>query len=169
MAGGGGDAPQPRSHGKKKKRKKGKRIGIRIDMTPLVDVAFLLLTFFMLTTSMSRPQTMEINLPPDEKAKVEIAESNLMTVYVDEKGEVYWKIGMNDLPVKTEFTRFRGVIRDKFQANSKLTSYIKIDPKAKYETLVNILDELAQANMQRYSIAKMDEKDQALIAGLKSS
>jgi biopolymer transport protein ExbD len=166
MSGGGGEAAQPRSHGKKK-RKSSKRIGIRIDMTPLVDVAFLLLTFFMLTTSMARPQTMEINLPPDEKAKVEIAESNLMTVYVTEKGDIYWKIGINDAPAKIEYTKFRGLVRERSQANSKLTTFVKIDPKAKYETMVNILDELTQADMQRYSIARMDDKDQQIIAAVK--
>ena len=62
-------------------------------MTPLVDVAFLLLTFFMFTTSMSRPQTMEINLPPDKKVKVEIAESNLLTLRVNDKGTIFWNIG----------------------------------------------------------------------------
>jgi biopolymer transport protein ExbD len=165
MAGGGGDAPQPRSHGKKK-RKKGKRLGIRIDMTPLVDVAFLLLTFFMLTTSMARPQTMEINLPPDENVKVEIAESNLITLRVNEKGEVFWNIGM-DAPVKMEFTKLRGFIRERAQANSKLVTLVKIDPKAKYETMVNIMDELNQADMQRFSVAKMTEQDQTLLANIK--
>ena len=70
--------------------RKGRRLGIRIDMTPLVDVAFLLLTFFMFTTSMSRPQTMEINLPPDKDVKVEIAESNLLTLRINDKGEYFW-------------------------------------------------------------------------------
>ena len=79
---------------KGKKRKKGRRLGIRIDMTPLVDVAFLLLTFFMFTTSMSRPQTMEINLPPDKDVKVEIAESNLLTLRINEKGEIFWNVGI---------------------------------------------------------------------------
>ena len=165
MAGGGGDVAQPRSHGKKK-RKKSKRIGIRIDMTPLVDVAFLLLTFFMLTTSMARPQTMEINLPPDEKAKVEIAESNLLTLRVNEKGEVFWNIAM-DAPVKIEFSKLRGLIRSESQAKPKLVTLIKIDPKARYETMVNIIDELNQAEMQRFSIARMDEKDQLLLANTK--
>ena len=80
----GGDVAEGKSHGKGKKKKQGRRLGVRIDMTPLVDVAFLLLTFFMYTTSMSRPQTMEINLPPDKNVKVEIAESNLMTVRVND-------------------------------------------------------------------------------------
>lgn len=165
MAGGGGDAPQPRSHGKKK-HKKGKRLGIRIDMTPLVDVAFLLLTFFMLTTSMSRPQTMEINLPPDETAKVEIAESNLMTLRINEKGDVYWNIGM-DAPEKIEWTKLRGFIRERSVANSKLVTLIKIDPKAKYEIMVNIMDELNQADMQRFSIARLNDQDKKILETVK--
>lgn len=165
MAGGGGDVPQPRSHGKKK-RKQSKRIGIRIDMTPLVDVAFLLLTFFMLTTSMNRPQTMEINLPPDEKAKVEIAESNLLTLRVDEKGELFWNIGM-EAPAKIEFAKLRQFIKERGQANSKLVTLIKIDERAKYEMMVNIIDELNQADMQRFSIARMDETDKKVLATVK--
>src|SRR3989442_4550307 len=51
-------------------------------MTPMVDVAFLLLIFFMCTTVFRKPQALEINLPPDPNAKVEIAESNVMTLRV---------------------------------------------------------------------------------------
>ncbi len=165
MSGGGGEAPQPRSHGKKK-RKKGKRLGIRIDMTPLVDVAFLLLTFFMLTTSMSRPQTMEINLPPDENVKVEIAESNLLTLRINEKGDVYWNIAL-DAPVKIEWTKLRGFIRERSLANTKLVTLIKIDPKAKYEVMVNIMDELNQADMQRFSIARLNDQDKKILESVK--
>ena len=75
---GGGDGG---SHKKKKgKRKPKKRVAIRIDMTPLVDVAFLLLTFFMLTTVFSKPQTLEINLPPDPKVQIKMDENNLLTI-----------------------------------------------------------------------------------------
>lgn len=165
MAGLSGDAPQPRSHGKKK-RKKSKRIGIRIDMTPLVDIAFLLLTFFMLTTTMARPQTMEINLPPDENVKVEIAESNLLTLRLNEKGEVFWNIGM-DAPQKMEFSKLRADIRQRVQANPKLVTLVKIDTKAKYEVMVDVMDELNQAEMQRFSIARMTEQDLKLISEVK--
>jgi biopolymer transport protein ExbD len=166
MAGVGGEAPQPRSHGKKKRRKS-KRLGIRIDMTPLVDVAFLLLTFFMLTTSMSRPQTMEINLPPDENVKVEIAESNLMTLRVNDKGNVFWNLGLDE-PQPIEFSKLRGFIRERLQTNPRLVTLVKIDPKARYEVMVDIMDELNQAGMQRFSIARMTEQDQALLAKIKS-
>jgi len=92
----GGDVAAPRESKKGKKRKKGRRLGIRIDMTPLVDVAFLLLTFFMFTTSMSRPQTMEINLPPQD-VKVEVGESNLLTIRVNQKGDVFWNCRRNSI------------------------------------------------------------------------
>ena len=84
MSGGGVDAGGGGSRSRKKgKRKPKKRMNVRIDMTPLVDVAFLLLTFFMMTTVFRKPSTMEINLPPND-VNVEIAESNLLTLRIDE-------------------------------------------------------------------------------------
>jgi biopolymer transport protein ExbD len=162
MAGGGGGAPEPRSHGKKK-RKKGRRLGIRIDMTPLVDVAFLLLTFFMLTTSMTRPQTMEINLPPDQEVKVEIAESNLLTLLIDETGKIYWSIGIK-APQRLEQANLRKFLRDQIAGNPKLVTLVKVDRKGKYKMMVDIMDELNLANITRFSLAPMLDKDKALIA-----
>jgi len=79
------DAPQTRSSGKKKGKgfhRPKRRVGVRIDMTPMVDVAFLLLIFFMVTTVFRTPQALEINLPPDKDVKIEVAESKVLTVRV---------------------------------------------------------------------------------------
>ena len=63
MAGGGGGLTHERAkRGKHSKRKKKKRIGFHLDMTPLVDITFLLLTFFMFTTTMATPQVMEMSI-----------------------------------------------------------------------------------------------------------
>ena len=167
MAGMGGGAPEPRKHGKSKKRKKGRRLGIRIDMTPLVDVAFLLLTFFMLTTSMSRPQTMEINLPPDENVKVEIAESNLLTLRINEKAEVYWNFGIN-APEKIQFKDLRNFLIDKNKSNPKLVTLVKIDRKAKYTIMVDVMDELNLAQVTRFSLAPLMDQDKALMEKVQS-
>src|SRR3954467_6820476 len=78
--------------GKKGKKSK-KRVGVRMDMTPMVDVAFLLLTFFMLTTTLLTPQVMEITMPPDSKIPVQIAESNLLTLRVRADQSVFWNMG----------------------------------------------------------------------------
>ena len=156
----GGDVAEPKAKGKGKKRKKGRRLGIRIDMTPLVDVAFLLLTFFMFTTSMSRPQTMEINLPPDKDVKVEVAESNLMTIRVTDKADVFWSMGIES-PKRIAYNDLQVFLRERIAANPKLIVVLKIDRMGKYNTMVNLIDELTTAQITRFSLAPMSDKDSA--------
>jgi len=162
MAGMDAGGGAPRGHEKKKKKhKKMRRISIRIDMTPMVDVAFLLLTFFMLTTSMSRPQTMEINLPPND-TPVEVGESNLLTIRVTEKGAIYWNFGIA-LPEKIDFKGLRGFLIQKAQENPKLVALLKIDRKGKYKMMVDIMDEFNLANVTRFSLAPMQEIDKKVL------
>lgn len=68
-------------------RIKKKRVAIRIDMTPLVDVAFLLLTFFMLTTQFKPPEEVEIALPLSH-SEIKLPESNTMTINIAKNGEL---------------------------------------------------------------------------------
>src|SRR6266480_1958596 len=94
------DTPQPRA-GKKKGHgfhRPKRRVGVRIDMTPMVDVAFLLLIFFMVTTVFRTPQALEINLPPDENVKIEIAESKVMSIIVLDENRAFWKRGGKAVP-----------------------------------------------------------------------
>jgi len=151
--GGGG------SHKKKKgKRKPKKRMNIRMDMTPLVDVAFLLLTFFMLTTVFRKPQTLEINLPKDKNTNVKIAESNLMTIRVDDKMNLYWNMGI-DLPHKLKAEDLRMFLQNKAKENPKMVVLVKIDRKSKYHLMIDIIDELNLANLTRFSLAPMTDID----------
>ncbi len=92
--GGGG------KHGKKRAKKS----STKIDMTPMVDLAFLLLTFFMLTTTFSKPQTMEINMPVKDGEKTPVAASTAMTIILSEKDKVYYYFGIED--PKVELTNF---------------------------------------------------------------
>ena len=144
-------------HSKKKKR----RIGVRIDMTPMVDIAFLLLTFFMLTTTMNKPQAMEINLPPGE-AIVEVASSNLLTLRISENGSIYWNIGI-DKPEKVSSVDLKKILKEKNSANPKLITLIKVDRKGKYIMMVNIMDELNVSDVTRFSLAPFTDKDKQLI------
>ncbi|MBI1806114.1 MAG: biopolymer transporter ExbD [Ignavibacteria bacterium] len=156
------DSAAPRGHDKKKKKhKRMRRLGVRIDMTPMVDVAFLLLTFFMLTTSMNRPQTMEINLPPSD-TKVEVAMSNLLTLRVKEDGSMYWNIA-EEPPQRVEFKNLRALMMQKIQQNPKLITLIKVDRKGKYHMMVDIMDELNLANITRFSLAPMLDADKQIL------
>jgi biopolymer transport protein ExbD len=158
----GGDVAESKSHGKGKK-KKGRRLGIRIDMTPLVDVAFLLLTFFMYTTSMSRPQTMEINLPPDKNVHVEVAETKLMTLRVNDKGVIYWSMAM-EAPKIVDFKDFRAFLADKSANIPGLIVILKIDRQGKYKMMVDLIDEFNLAGVQRFSLAPMTDQDKSIIS-----
>jgi len=144
-------------------KKKSKRVGVRIDMTPLVDIAFLLLTFFMLTTVFSKPQTMELNLPPDDKVEVEVAESNLMTIRVLKDSTVWHNMGVKP-PEEVKFGDLRSLLLEKNRENPKLITLVKVDREGTYNQMVDVLDELNLADVTRFSLAPMSEKDKSVIA-----
>src|SRR2546427_8581788 len=125
---GGGDTPQPRA-GKKKRHafhRPKRRVGVRIDMTPMVDVAFLLLIFVMVTTVFRTPQALEINLPPDENVKIEIAESKVMSIFVLDENRAYWRRGGKTVPwARSTVTSLEQVFKP-YKGNKDLVVVIKI-------------------------------------------
>ena len=159
----GVDVPQPKSEkGKGKKVKRQARLGVRIDLTPMVDVVMLLITFFMLTTVFNTPQTMEINIPPDE-AKVEVAESALLTLRVLNDGSIYWNMGI-EMPEKVEFKALRPFLEERLKGNPKLITLVKVEREATFEILVNVMDELNLAKISRFSTAPFTEIDKKVVA-----
>jgi biopolymer transport protein ExbD len=152
---GGGES---RSKKHKKGRRPKRRMGVRIDMTPLVDVAFLLLTFFMLTTVMRKQQTLEINLPPNNKVKIEIAQTNLLTMFVDQNGKMFYATG-TDKPKSVDFNTLTSFFATQEKQNPKLVVLLKFDRKSKFHWMVDVIDKLNLANLQRFSIAPMTDND----------
>ena len=92
------------SGGGKHGKKRAKKSSTKIDMTPMVDLAFLLLTFFMLTTTFSKPQTMEINMPVKDGETTPVAASTAMTIILSEKDKIYYYFGIENPTV--ELTNF---------------------------------------------------------------
>jgi biopolymer transport protein ExbD len=151
---GEGKAPPKKSVGLRHPRR---RVGVRIDMTPMVDIAFLLLIFFMVTTVFRAPQAMEVNRPPKD-AKVEVAESNVMVMLVDKDERIFWRFGEEPLQSisKRDLARH---FKEHLAANPKLTILIKLHREAKYEVMVDLMDELEYAKMTRFSLIPMSEED----------
>jgi biopolymer transport protein ExbD len=80
--------------GGKHEKKRAKKSSTRIDMTPMVDLAFLLLTFFVLTSTFSKPKTMEINYPADEKDKTkQMKVNNALTFIMTEEDKIFYYAG----------------------------------------------------------------------------
>jgi biopolymer transport protein ExbD len=150
------DTPQPKS-GKKKGvgfHRPKRRVGIRIDMTPMVDIAFLLLIFFMVTTVFRTPQALEINLPPDEKVKIEVAQSKVLTLRVLESDRVYWRRG-EDPWARTDLQGLTNVFKP-FAGNKELVVLIQIDRDAKFRNMVEVIDELDVAQLTRFSLTTLE-------------
>jgi biopolymer transport protein ExbD len=143
------------------RRRAPKRIGVKIDMTPMVDVAFLLLIFFMCTTVFRKPQALEINLPPDPNAKVEIAESNVLTLRViapadstQDAVRTFWSIGKTPYQ-ESKFEDLVKIFAAEGKRNSKLVVLVKIDRDTRYKYMVNIIDQLQFAELNRFSLAPL--------------
>jgi len=163
MAGGGGgmQGPQRQKRGKQSKRKKAHRLGFAVDMTPLVDITMLLLTFFMFTTTMLKPQIMEMRIPPEDVLKgedVKIKGSELFFILVREDDKIFYQMGQSDgtmtEPVVADLKKLQEVsikqnLKPTIEKN-RLVTVFKVDPKAKYDVVIKVLNEL---NLAETSIA----------------
>jgi biopolymer transport protein ExbD len=158
------DTPERKSKkGGKGHHRPKRRVGIRIDMTPMVDVAFLLLIFFMVTTVFRTPQALEINLPPDKEAKVNVAQSKVLTIRVL-TDRVYWKHG-TDPWARTQVDKIATVL--KLWAGDKDTIVlIEIDRDAKFNNMVKIIDELDLAHMTRFSLNTLKPEEKKEVEAL---
>lgn len=164
--------------GKKGLRKKKRRISIHIDMTPMVDIAFLLLIFYMVSTVFSMPQAMEINLPPEEqKEEIEVKESNLLTIRVDQESRFWWNLKTptpENLPVllppdpnmtdtatyKLNPDTLRNLLLQQNRGNSNLNTLVLIHKRATYADMVDILDEidLIERSWNKYTAEQLHKK-----------
>jgi len=163
LGGGGG--------GKKKKggKVRAKRSSTRIDMTPMVDLAFLLLTFFVMTTTLNKPQTMEITMPEKPKPgdeMPEINEKNVLTLVLGENDKIYWYMGITDPKVEVSnfsATGIRKILLGKKAELPKLVVLIKAMDEAKYKNMVDIMDEMNISTMQRFALVDITPTDVQLV------
>lgn len=147
-------------------RRPKRRVSIRIDMTPMVDIAFLLLIFFMVTTVFRTPQALEINLPPDNDTPAEIAESKVLQLRVLGDDRIFWKRGAKEDPwSRTAAASMKDVLKP-FAGNDELVVLIKIDREARFDNMVTIIDQLDIARLGRFSILELPEKEKAEVANL---
>jgi len=169
--------------------KKGKKLSTRIDLTPMVDLGFLLITFFMFTTTLSKPKTMQINMPyKDENMKEEeqnkIKESTAMTILLSGNHRVYYYEGIGSDPnnppqLQVTYFKQKDGIRDAIIAKKEsvenlkrsgalgqkdqVTILIKPDITSTYDDMVNILDEMNINDIRTYAIVDITDVDKEFI------
>ncbi len=153
-----------------------RRVGFVLDMTPLVDIAFLLLTFFMFATTMAQPSLMEMRIPPDIDSPVPIEAEDVLTLFIAENDKLYYNVGLDTTMRTLEVDKVREfAITKNTEKKNELILAMKLHPQASYEQLVRVLDELNKAETvltqqypeelkierkRKFSIQRLDSLDQ---------
>lgn len=145
-----------------------KQASTKVDMTPMVDLAFLLITFFMLTTTFGKPQAMELNMPDktDNNDETPVKGSKALTIILGANDKVYYYSGFEDPEIEeTDFSSngIRKVVLDKQKLVKDLVIVIKPSEKSRYKNLVDILDEMDITGSKRYAVVEISEFDKELL------
>ena len=175
----------------KKGGSKRKKLSTTVDLTPMVDLGFLLITFFMFTTTMAKPKTMEIIMPVKNKdvTPPKVKDYTAMTILLGEKNKVYYYYGIGSdpkNPPKIELTDFKsqGGLRDAIiklkknveetkqrdlgvvqgvTASDQATILIKPDTTSTYADMVNALDEMQINGIETYALIDITKEDRNFI------
>ena len=170
---------------KGKKGKRSKKLSTRVDLTPMVDLAFLLITFFMLATTMNKPKTMEINKPVDEKDKDDKEEptikmSKTLNLMLGDNNKVYWYVSPDEITAtssieldSTDYSAngLRNIIKNRQRVvqelhgdKNELFVMIKPLPGSKLKNTVDALDEMTISGVTKYAILQPKEAIDSLVA-----
>jgi hypothetical protein len=164
-----------------------KKMSTRIDFTPMVDLGFLLITFFMLTTTLAKPQVMALAMPDKSPADPpEVPESKILTLLLGANDKIYWYEGINNAMLdSTDFSGdgLRRVILDKMgrvqskwglenyqdvktkelKKGSQLNILIKPTNDSRFQNLVDALDEMAICRVRYYMILDISRQENDFI------
>jgi biopolymer transport protein ExbD len=150
--------------------KKGKKLSTRIDLTPMVDLGFLLITFFIFTTTLSEPTGMKLNLPADAKDQNQskLNEKSALTVMLGNDDNVFYYEGELESTganfKSSNFKDIRQVILDKkSRTDTSFMVIIKPNEDSKYKNLVDILDEMSINVVGRHALVDITEDENKLI------
>ncbi|MGN6542672.1 MAG: ExbD/TolR family protein [Ginsengibacter sp.] len=149
--------------------KKGKKLSTRVDLTPMVDLGFLLITFFIFTTTVSQPTAMNLNMPKDTKdpnLDMKVKNSGSLTLMLGKGNVIYYYFG--DDPTKMQTTGYKAVrqiILDKKKSTpaADLFIIIKPDKDATYKNAVDILDEMDINDIGKYAMVDPTPDEYSLI------
>lgn len=138
-------------------------------MTPMVDLAFLLLTFFILTTTFLKSNIIPLTMPEPVKDPTQLPlleAKNAFNVVLAEHNKIYWWIGLDAPALPTNYSKdgIRKILLENSKANPELMVLVKPMDKSRFENMVDILDEVRIANIARYAIVEFTAEDKAKVA-----
>ncbi|GAC1527836.1 MAG: biopolymer transporter ExbD [Sediminibacterium sp.] len=152
--------------------KKGKKLSTRVDLTPMVDLGFLLITFFIFTTTMSQPTAMRLFLPkdadkPEDQNKAK--QSGVITILLGKDNHVFYYEGELDNSASnfksSGFKDIRNVLLDKKARTPEKDLVVILKPSSQctYKNVVDILDEMTINVLTRYALVDISPVEEQLV------
>jgi biopolymer transport protein ExbD len=152
--------------------RRGKKHSLKTDMTPMVDLGFLLITFFVFTAKLSEPVVMNLNMPKESTETMQLGKSAALTILLDKNDAIYyyhgdWQEAKENAEIyKTSFSPVDGLrkliiekqkqlaITDKREGRDALMLLVKASNEATYKNMVDALDEAVINGVKKYMILK---------------
>ncbi|TDE03630.1 ExbD/TolR family protein [Flavobacterium sandaracinum] len=169
-----------------------KKANAKVDLTAMVDLAFLLITFFMLTTTLSKPQSMSLGLPDKDPTKdnidMKVDENRTMTIMLGADNKLVYYVGLLATPLAgpKDLTFGKdGIRKELISRQTKVLAYsaakgkpkngliviIKPSKKSNYKNLIDILDEMAIVGIGDFGnyaiVPEFSPEEQKLLEGKK--
>ncbi|SEL40564.1 ExbD/TolR family protein [Parapedobacter koreensis] len=161
----------------------GRRLQPRVDLTAMVDLAFLLITFFMLTTNINKQQALDVAMPDitDTSDFSPLADNRTVTLLLGEGKRVDWYWGLLDKPLAGPHSTVMGkdgirtILLEKKNEIAQITGeqgkgmivVIRPSDRSAYASLVDALDEMKICGIRQYMIGKISPAEEAVI-GMKT-
>lgn len=157
------------------KNKRRYKKSTRVDLTPMVDLGFLLITFFVFTTSMTLPKVMGLNEPKGNIPTDLICNSCVLTIFLEKNNRINYYEGMPEAGPEIKQTSFivngiREVLQGKKESVKKITGnadrfvlIIKPGAESTLQNFVDIMDEVAINDIKRYYLSEINDADKKLL------
>ncbi|WP_374948371.1 ExbD/TolR family protein [Mucilaginibacter sp.] len=161
--------------GKKGGKVRSKKASTRIDLTAMVDLAFLLITFFILTTTLAKPKAMDVTMPDKEEKNTDqlpVPASRTMTLLLGANNKMEWFVGEPGKTPPTQDTYGKNGIRKALTENGKkiqaesgkyMIVIIKPSDKSNYKNLVDALDEMKITAVQSFAVGDISPGEVELL------
>jgi biopolymer transport protein ExbD len=161
------DTSSSGGHGKHKGGVRSKKMSTRVDLTPMVDLAFLLISFFMLTTQLSKPVAMDLAMPKkDDTKKQDVKASKVLNFICDKENKLWYYEGTTVAGLKvTDYSpdgirkiilrkqkEVQGLFGLDKEGNSQIIVLVKLMDDANYKNMVDVLDEMDITKTKIYAI-----------------
>ncbi len=140
---------------------------IRVDLTPMVDLGFLLITFFILTTTLSQPKSTDLVMPKDSPAKILLKQSAVLTLMPVRNDRIEYFEGRNVSSAETKhctYQELRAIIQEKQnevaqKLGNKNDTVIIIDPgnQTTYKNFMDILNEIQINGITHYFVVNHNQ------------